>query len=106
MSEGANQQSAPFLSFFVGTAKGDSFTYLHIELDDDAPLWMHKEEGISGRFLTELRSSRDARRIAPPGRRYPPQNGISSWSSGVPSSVSVCLARLRKSTVSAMISQP
>jgi transcriptional regulator with XRE-family HTH domain len=36
----------------------------------------------------------------------PPQNGISSWSPGSSPSFSVCLARLKKSTVSAMTSQP
>ncbi len=34
------------------------------------------------------------------------QNGMSSSSMNLPSSLSICFARLRKSTVSAMISQP
>lgn len=44
--------------------------------------------------------------FSPPGFRYPDQNGMSSSSTVLPSSFWVCFARLRKSTVSAMISQP
>lgn len=47
-----------------------------------------------------------ARRLAPPGYPAPDQNGMSSSSMNLPSSFWVCLALFRKSTVSAMISQP
>lgn len=51
-------------------------------------------------------SEKMARRLTPSGLGVPAQNGMSSSSMDLPSLFSVCFARLRKSTVSAMISQP
>lgn len=56
--------------------------------------------------IATLGKRRKTRRLAPPGPGLSAQNGMSSSRSRWPAPFSLCCARLRKSTVSAMISLP